>query len=94
MYVFTRLLWLVGRLGPVNRFSHTRWMAVVTPTDRPTSVCNRCVIGVLCCRLVVEFPVGIRAFVIGLSQISFFFFSLFVIVSIRIDLFFPSYEIH
>ena len=25
-------------------FYHTSWMAVVTPTDRPKSVCNRCVI--------------------------------------------------
>ena len=52
-------------------------MAVVTPTDRPKSVRNCCVIvvfgGVLCCQLVVEFPVGMDAFVIGLSQISFFF---------------------
>ena len=29
----------------------------------------------LCCQLVVEFSVGIGAFVIGLSQISFFFSS-------------------
>ena len=46
---------LVGREGllPVNPFNHTRWMAVVTPTDHSKSVCNRCVIeffgGVLCC---------------------------------------------
>ena len=31
---------------PVNRFNHTSWMALVTPTDRPKSVCNRCVIEV------------------------------------------------
>ena len=31
---------------PVNRFNYTRWMAVVTPTDRPGSVCNRCIIEV------------------------------------------------
>ena len=52
-------------------------MAVVSPTDRPKSVCNRCVIKVLvvvlCCQLVVEFSVGIGAFGIGLSQISSFF---------------------
>ena len=30
---------------PVNQISHTRWMAVITPTDRrPKSVLNRCVI--------------------------------------------------
>ena len=53
-------------------------MAVVTPTDRPKSVRNRCVIEVLvaflCCQMVVEFSVGIVAFGIGLSQISVFFY--------------------
>ena len=28
----------------VSRFHHISWVAVVTPTDRPKSVCNRCVI--------------------------------------------------
>ena len=51
---------------------------LVTPTDRPKSVRNRCVIEVfggvsLCCPLVFEFSVGIGGFVIGLGQISFFF---------------------
>ena len=51
---------------------------LVTPTDRPKSVRNRCVIeffgGVsVCCPLVFEFSVGIGGFVIGLGQISFFF---------------------
>ena len=31
---------------PVNRFNNTSWVAVVTPTDRPKSVRNRCVIKV------------------------------------------------
>ena len=39
----------------VNWFDHTSWVAIVTPTDRPKSVRNRCVIqvfgGVLCCPL-------------------------------------------
>ena len=52
-------------------------MSVVTPTDRPKSICNRCVIKVLVallrCPLVVDFSVGIGVFVIGLSQISFFY---------------------
>ena len=56
-------------------------MVVVTPTDNPKPVHNRCVIEVVggvfffccCCHLVVEFSVGIRVIVIGLSQISFFF---------------------
>ena len=53
-------------------------MTVVTPTDRPKSVRNRCVIEVLvtffvlsCCFL--DFSVGVGAFVIGLSQISSLF---------------------
>ena len=32
---------------PVNRFNHTSWVAIVSPTDRPEPVCNRCVIDVL-----------------------------------------------
>ena len=34
-----------GKVGPVNRLT-TRWVAVVTPTDRHKSVRNRCVIEV------------------------------------------------
>ena len=45
--------WLHGCCGkwegwackPANR---TSWVAVVTPTDRPKSVCNRCVIELFC----------------------------------------------
>ena len=47
-----------GKIGPVNQANHTSMMAVVTPTDRPKSVRNRCVIelfgGVVC---VVTLPV-------------------------------------
>ena len=49
--LITRLLRGVGRWArkPVN---HTNWMAVVTPTDRPKSVRNCCLIelfyGVVC----------------------------------------------
>ena len=50
---------------------------VVTTTKRPKSVRNCCVIEVLVaflwCQSVVELSVGIVAFVIGLSHISFFF---------------------
>ena len=49
MYVLliTRLLRLVGRWArkPVN---HTSWVAVVTPTDRPKSVRNRCLVELFC----------------------------------------------
>ena len=63
---------------PVNRFNHTSWVAIVTLTDRPKSVRNRCVIEVfggvfVLSRCFLDFFVGVGAFVIGLSQISFFF---------------------
>ena len=44
----TQLLRWVGRLGPVNLVNHTSWVAVVTPTDRPKSVRNRCLIELFC----------------------------------------------
>ena len=54
--LITQLLRLVGKLDPVNRFHHTSKVAIVIPTDRPTSVRNRCVIEVLvmflCCHVV------------------------------------------
>ena len=71
--------WLYGCCGeweglarkPVN---HTSWMAVVTPTDRPKSVRNRCVIELFCGVVLPLCPfdisAGVVAFVIGLSQIS------------------------
>ena len=49
-----------------KRFCHTSLVAVVTPTDRPKSVCNRCVIEVfggvfvlLCCFLEFAVDVGL-----------------------------------
>ena len=50
-------------------------MAFVTPTDRPKSVHNRCVIEVfggvfVLSRSFLDFSVGVGAFVIALSQIS------------------------
>ena len=67
-----------GKVGPVNQVNHTSWVAVVTPTDRPWSVRNRCVIELFVTLLVLSFcpfdnPAGVEAFVIGLSQISSFF---------------------
>ena len=55
-------------------------MAIVIPTYRPKSVRNRCVIevfgGVFVLSLCfLDFFVGVGAFVIGLSKISFFFSS-------------------
>ena len=73
----TRLLRLVGRLGTRKPVNHTSWMTVVTPTDRPKSVRNCCVIevfgGVFVLSFCFDFSVGIGVFIIGLSQISFFF---------------------
>ena len=36
------------KLGPVNQDNHTRLVAVVTPTDRPKSARNRCLIELFC----------------------------------------------
>ena len=46
--LITRLLRGVGRVGPVNQVNHTSWVAIVTPTDRPKLVRNRCVIRLFC----------------------------------------------
>ena len=64
-----------GKVGSVNQVNHTSWEAVVTPTDRPKSVRNRCVIELLIVLSLCPFDisVGVWAFVIGLSQISSFF---------------------
>ena len=73
--LITQLFWLEDRLGLENQFNHTIWGTVVTPTDRPKSVRNNCVIevfgGVLYCHFALR--LGVRVFVIGLSQICFFF---------------------
>ena len=55
--LITRLLRGVGRWArkPVN---HTSWVAVVTPTDRPKSVRNCCLIELVCdvvCVVVLPF---------------------------------------
>ena len=75
--LITRLLRGVGRWArkPVN---HTSWVAVVTPTDRPKSVRNCCLIELFVALFVLllcpfDISVGIGAFVIGLGQISSFF---------------------
>ena len=53
-------------------------MDIITPTDRPKSVCNRCAIEVfdgvfVLSRCFLDFSMSIGAFVVGLSQISSFF---------------------
>ena len=42
VHLITQLLWLLGKLVTRNWFKHTIRVAVhvVTPTDRPKSVCN------------------------------------------------------
>ena len=64
---------------PVNRFNHASWVAIITPTDRPKSVRNRFVIedfggGFMLSRCFLDCSVDVGAFVIGPSQIFFFFF--------------------
>ena len=61
-----------------NRFNHTSWVTAVTPTDRPKSVRNSCVIKVfggvfILSRCFLDYSVGVGVFVTGLSQISSFF---------------------
>ena len=43
--LITRLLWMEG-WDRVNWFNHIIWVPVVSPTNRPKSVRNRCVIEV------------------------------------------------
>ena len=63
--------------GPLNQVNHTSWVAVVTPTDRPKSVENCCLIEFFVALFVLslcpfDISVGVGAFVIGLGQISSF----------------------
>ena len=74
---------------PVN---HTSWVAVVTPTDRPKSVRNRCVIELFVAFFVLslcpfDISVGVGAFVIGLSQISSFFSKGFIPADISMSIY-------
>ena len=61
-----------------DMLDHASWMAVVTPTDRPKSVHNRCVIELFCCAVcVVTLPFwhfcGCRGFCHGTeSDLSLF----------------------
>ena len=68
--------------NPVNLFSRISLVAVVTPTDRPKSDRNRCVLEVfggvfVLTRCFFDFSVDVRAFVIGLSPTLFFKFGTF-----------------
>ena len=63
----------------MKRFNldHTSWVAVVTTTDNPKSVRNRCLIEFFVALFVFslcpfDISVGVGAFVIGLGQISTF----------------------
>ena len=56
-----------GKVGPVKPVNHTNWMTVVTPSDRPKSVRNRCVIEIFgdvfvlsCCAF--DISVGYKGF--------------------------------
>ena len=58
---------------------------VVTPTDRPKSVCNRCVIELFVALFSLslcpfDISVSVWAFVIGLSQTSSFFFCVDLVI--------------
>ena len=72
-----QLLPLVGGWVSVNRLNPISLMAVVIPTDSPNSVRIRYVIELLveylCCQLFFLIFCCYMGFVIGLSQISFFY---------------------
>ena len=74
----------------VNWFNHTSWVTAVTPTDRPKSVRNSCVIKVfggvfMLSRCFLDCSVGVWVFVTGLSQISSFFsYSQFYVSSVTV----------
>ena len=73
-----------GMIGPVNQVNHTSWVAVVTPTDRPELVRNRCVIEFFVALFVLslcpfDISAGVGAFVIGLIESDLFIF-LFMII--------------
>ena len=66
-----------GRVG-IPSTGLTTLMAVVTPTDRPKLIRNRCVIEVfsslfVLSRCFLDLLVGVGASVIAISQISYFF---------------------
>ena len=66
-----------GKVEPVNQVNHTSLVAVVTPTDRPKSVRNRCLIELFVALFVFslcpfDISVDVGALVIGLRQISSF----------------------
>ena len=72
---YTTVAWS-GTVVSVNQVNHTSWVALDTSTDRPKSVRNRCVIELFMALFVLslcpfDISVGVGAFVIGLSQISF-----------------------
>ena len=62
VHLITQLMWLVGRLDPVNRFNNTSEVAVVTPTERPKSARNH---------YVTEVVEGVH--VLSLCVLDFFF---------------------
>ena len=76
-------LWIHGCCGKWEGWvhkpdNHTSWVAVVSPTDRPKSVRNRCVIELFVALFVLspcpfDITTGVGAFVRGLSQTSSLF---------------------
>ena len=59
-----------GKVGSINQVNHTGCVAVVTPTDRPKTVRNRCVIELFFalfvlsllrfCQILTMFPPGVH----------------------------------
>ena len=67
--------------GPVNQVNHTSWVAVVTPTDRPKSVRNCCLIELFCCVVcVVTLPFWHFCWCMGFCHRTGSYLLLFVFV--------------
>ena len=78
--LITLLLWWVGRLVPFKPGLTTTVelllsLQLTVLCRSAIVVWSKYLVAFLCCPLVFEFSVGIGVFVIGLSQISFFFSS-------------------
>ena len=75
-----------GKVGPVIQVNNTSWVAVVTPTDRPKSVRNHCVIELFCDVFFVlslcpfDISVGVGGFCHRTESDLFLFLSIYLSV--------------
>ena len=70
-YTWLHGLVVNGKLKyPENRFNNTNWVAVVTPTDRPKSVRNQCIIEGFCGVFVLSIVCWIFCWYMGFRHIT------------------------